>query len=341
MGEDALPRALGLCRGAVPAGVRPVVRGCGPGRPRDVPSRRPVRDRVAGVVQHRAVLGARRPERGRDLSAVHPQHLAELLPGRRLVVARGDVEPVVVTAQARGAGDVSPPGVSAVRADVPVTGVPGRADRVGLIADGAVELAETVLVELARHQVRAEHVHVDSDLAVAVLHPVARERPEAVVLVGHGVVVVHPLVDLVARDRLPPGLRVPERVRLGRLADQERLVRELDEDDGRLILALRAGGRAVVELGMLVGHRDVGIPRELPLVDPVLGVDGLEGRMVGHVGRHLRGTGAGRERRGRDERQRQDRGEAGSPPARSSVCCVQGLSLPLGRPEPDLWSEHS
>jgi hypothetical protein len=305
VGEDALPRALGLRRRAA-ARVRPVVGGGGPRGPVDVPRGRPVRDRIARVVQDGPVLGARRPERGGDLAAVHPQHLAELLPGRRLVVARGDIEPVVVAAEARGAADVRPPGVPAVRADVPVAGIAGRTDRVGLVPDRSVELAEAVLVQLARHHVGAEHVDVDPDAAVAVLHPIAREGAEAVVLARDRVVVVHPLVDVLGRDRLPPGLRVAERVRLGRLADQERLVRKLDEDDGRLVLVLRARGRAVVELGMLVGHGDVVVPGQVLHVEPVLRVDRLEEGVVGHVGRHLRRAGPGRERGRGDERRRQD-----------------------------------
>ena len=158
--------------------------------------------------------------------------------------------------------------------------------------------------DLRGHRVRPEDVDVDADAAVAVLHPVAVERLAAVVLVRHGVVVVHPLVHVLRRDRRPARLRVPERMRSRRLRDQERLVGIVDQDDRRLVLALRPVGGAVVELRSRIRHGLVGRPRQLALIDPVLCVDRLQQRMVRGVRRDFRACGRRERHRQGEERKR-------------------------------------
>ena len=329
VGEDALTRALGL-RGATASRVRPVVRRGQPGRPRDVARRRPVRDRVAGGVQHRAALRSGRSECGRDFLPLLPEHLAELLPRRRLVVTGGDVEDVVVSAQRRRAADRGTPERTGGGADVAAAGVAGGTDRVGLAADAAVELPEPELVQVAGHRVGAERLGVHADAAVRVLEPVAVQRHPAVELVRGRVVLVHPLVDVRRRDRRPARLRVPERMRLGRLADQERLVREVDQDDRRAVLHVGAVRGRVVVGRVPVRNLVVVGPGQVRLVDPVLCVDRLEQRMV----RELRRRRGGRRHRDRGrEHEECECGEAAHPEARSAR--LRGrLSLHVFTPGP-------
>ena len=292
--EHALARALRLRRAAA-ARVRPVVRGCLPRAPRHVPGRRPVRDRVAGGVQDRPVGSARRPEGGGNVLTLFPEHLAELLPRRRLVVARRDVKDVVVAAKGRRATRGRLPLCERGLADVAAARVTGRTNGGGLRPDRAVELTEPVLVQLAGHPVGPERRRVDADPSVRVLEPVAVQRHAAVVLVRRRVVVVHPLVHLSGRDRRPARLRIAERMRPRRLADQERLVREVDENDCRAVLRLGAVRRGVVVRRISVRNTCVVGPRQLALVDPALLVDRLQAWVVSRVARAC-GRGRCRER---------------------------------------------
>ena len=304
MGEDAEPRALGLRRRAA-AGVRPVVGGRPPRRPVDVAGVRPVRHRLPELVQRRAPVGiARRPESVRNVVARLEHHLAELLPRRRLVVAGGDVEAVVEAAEARRAADGGPPERASIVAQVLVAAVPLRAVRRRWGVEPSV--GDAVLVELAGQRVGPEHLDVDADLAVAVLHPVPVQRLAAVVLVRHGVIVVVPLRDVLTRNRLPTRLRIAERMRAGRLCDQHGLVLELEQDHGGPVLADGAVRARRVVPGVRPGLR-IGVPRQLALVDPVLCVDRLEQRVVRGVRRDLGACGrandsGGASRRGRTRR---------------------------------------
>src|SRR5690606_19988142 len=131
--------------------------------------------------------------------------------------------------QAAGTADIRPPEGATVGTDVLTALVAFRAER----ADRAVEAVIAVLVQLAGKRVRTEDLDVDADAPVAGLHPVAVERLATVVLVRDGVVVVEPAVDVVRCHGFPTALRVAERVSLGLLGDQERLILEVEQDDRR------------------------------------------------------------------------------------------------------------
>src|SRR6185369_10640722 len=101
-------------------------------------------------------------------------HLAELLPRRRLVLARAEVEDEVVL---RGdvLADVGDPRRAAVGADVALAGVAARA------AGAALEAAvDAVLMVLGRHLVDAERAEFDTEPAAGVLHPVLVDGVPAV-----------------------------------------------------------------------------------------------------------------------------------------------------------------
>ena len=272
------------------------------------------------------------PERAGTSLAVDPQHLAELLPRRRLVVAGGDVEDVVEAAQARRAADLRPPGVAAVAADVAVARVPcGQT----LVDDGAVEVPSRCRTRTAcpasctaRRRSRS-----DADLAVAVLHPVGVERLAAVVLVRLGVVVVHPVRTSSCGTGVQPGCGLPNGCVPGACVIRNGWSGKSRRIDRRLVLVLAAlAGRGGVPRGR--PDRGVGVPGQLRLVDPVLRVDRLEQRVVLHVGRDVGGR-RRRERRAQHERREHgDRPDPRALPHRGHL----HLALPLRRRAAAPWA---
>ena len=138
-------RALGLDRG-VALRVGPVGRRRDPRGPRDVARQGPV-----GLQRVAEGLGA---ERVRHLLRRVPLHLAELLPGRGLVLTGGDVEDVVVLGDL-GRADGRLPGGARVRAEVQRARLGRRQVRAVLRAVARGLVGEEVLVLRARAARRA------------------------------------------------------------------------------------------------------------------------------------------------------------------------------------------
>ena len=184
-------------------------------------------------------------------------------------------------------------------------------------------------MQIAGHGVRAEGGDVHADLPVAVLHPVAVDRVEAVVGVRLREVRVHPRV----RPGRPvpavqPGCGLPNTwdsawvlIRNGWSGKSRRTTAV------RYLFWLRRAGR-VVELRIAVRHRVEVRVRQLRLVDPVLRVDRLEQRVVLHVGRDVGG------RRRRERRAQHERREHGHRPDARAVPHRGHLHLALPPPAP-------
>ncbi len=203
-------------------GVGPDVRRRLPGGPLDVTGRVPVRQHVV-----------RRPEVVGDVLLRGELHLAELLPGRRLVLSCREEEHEVV----RGRlilTDRGDPGGARVGAQVTTATVTGRAAHSALHG-----VLDPVLVTLGRHLVDAERAQLDPEPPVGVLHPVLMDGVSAVEAAG--------LVEEVPVERR--NFRAAKIMYAGRVAvdrgvrrlrDHEWLVRIVDQHERAVEVPLRA-----------------------------------------------------------------------------------------------------
>ncbi len=251
--------ALGLGGGAR-LGVGPDAGGGLPGGPRHVPGA----GRVAAALD-----GGGRTPGGRDVLGLGELHLPELLPGGRLVLARGQVEDEVVLLGLRVA-HVGDPGGLAVGADVLAAAV---ADGAGARVHAGLD---AVLVRLERHPVDAERRQLDAEPAAGVLHPVLVDGVAAVELARLVQEVPVERGDFRAGDVVGAGLRVAEDGRAGGPGDAELLVGVVQQYERALEHPLGGleGGVGPVR----AGDRAVFGPRHVVGIAPVLRVDGLDER---------------------------------------------------------------
>ncbi len=260
MGVGGHARALGLGR-AVARGARPHVRARDPRGPGDVARLGPVRQRRV-----------RRPELLGDRVLVEELAVAELLPGRALVLAGGDPEDVVV-----GVGHLLADLRDPLRAQVVAEVLVARRR----LRRRARRSRRPVLVVQPVEPVRAVRDQLDAVLAEGVLHPV----PVHALLVVERLRLVEEVGvearDLRPRDVRRGGLRVAEDRRARCLRDVEVAVGEVAEHERDLPLLDRRLDRGV--LVVRVRDRLVVGPAHVVLVLDHLRVQRLQCLCTGHA----------------------------------------------------------